>query len=105
MSMYAVIQSGGRQYRASEKDVLRLEKLPAAVGDSVEIDRVLLVSDGTAVRIGRPFVEGVTVTARVLQQGRGKKIHGFTYKAKKNQHRRYGHRQAFTEVVIEKISA
>jgi len=105
MTMYAVIQSGGKQYRAQEKDVLRLEKLPVAVGDSVQIDRVLLVSDGSGLRVGRPFVEGVTVTARVLQQGRGKKIHGFTYKPKKNQHRRYGHRQSFTEVVIEKINA
>jgi large subunit ribosomal protein L21 len=103
--MYAVIESGGRQYRAEEKSVLRVEKLTAEVGDEVKIDRVLLLSDGTAVRVGRPFVEGVTVTARVLRQGRGKKIHGFTYKPKKHSARRFGHRQAFTEVVIEKISA
>jgi large subunit ribosomal protein L21 len=103
--MYAVIQTGGKQYRASEKSVLRVEKLEAEVGDHVTLDRVLLVSDGSQVRVGRPFLEGVTVTARVRSQGRGKKIHGFTYKKVKNQHRRYGHRQSYTELVVEKISA
>jgi large subunit ribosomal protein L21 len=103
--MYAVIQTGGKQYRASEKSVLRVEKLEASVGDQVTLDRVLLVSDGTDVRVGRPYLEGVTVTARVREQGRGKKIRGFTYKKTKNQHRRYGHRQSYTELVVEKISA
>jgi large subunit ribosomal protein L21 len=103
--MYAVIQTGGKQYRANEKDVLRVEKLEGSVGDEVKLDRILLVGDGGSVRVGRPFLEGVTVTARVKSQGRGKKIHGFTYKKVKNEHRRYGHRQSFTEIVIEKIQA
>jgi large subunit ribosomal protein L21 len=103
--MYAVIQTGGKQYRASEKSVLRVEKLEASVGDEVTLDRVLLVNDGSAVRVGRPYLDGVTVTARVRSQGRGKKIRGFTYKKVKNQHRRYGHRQSYTELVIEKITA
>jgi large subunit ribosomal protein L21 len=82
-----------------------VEKLPAEVGETVTLDRVLLVSDGAQVRVGRPFLEGVTVTARVRSQGRGKKIRGFTYKKTKNQHRRYGHRQSYTELVVETISA
>lgn len=102
--MYAVIQTGGRQYRASEKSVLRVEKLPAEVGETVTLDRVLLVSDGTSVRVGRPFLDGVTVTARVREQGKGKKIRGFTYKKVKNQHRRYGHRQSYTELVVVSIT-
>ena len=99
-----MIQSGGKQYRASEKQTLKLEKLPAEVGQEVTIGEVLLVSDGSAVKVGRPFVEGASVTAKVVSHGRGKKINGFTYKAKKNVHRRFGHRQAYTEVVIEKIN-
>jgi len=102
--MYAVIQSGGKQYRASEKQVLKLEKLPAEVGQEVTLGEVLLISDGDAVKVGRPFVRGASVTAKVVSHGRGKKIHGFTYKPKKNVHRRFGHRQAYTEVVIEKIN-
>lgn len=103
--MYAVIETGGKQYRAAENDVLRVEKLEAEVGDEVTLDRVLLVSQEGAVRVGAPYVEGVTVTARVVRQGKGRKIEGFTYKAKKNQRKRFGHRQLFTELVIQTISA
>lgn len=103
--MYAVIETGGKQYRASENDVLRVEKLPSEVGTAVQLDKVLLIGDGGSVRIGRPYLEGVTVTARVKRQGKGKKIRGFTYKKVKNEHRRFGHRQLFTELVIEKIHA
>jgi len=102
--MYAVIKTGGKQYRVEEKAILRVEKLDAEVGASVPLGEVLMLG-GETVRVGRPVLEGVTVTARVLRQGRGPKIHGFTYKAKKNIHRRYGHRQAFTEVVVESITA
>lgn len=103
--MYAVVETGGKQYRVAEKDVLRVEKLEASAGDTVTLDRVLLVSGEGGVRIGAPYLEGVTVTARVLRQGKGRKIEGFTYKPKKNQRRRYGHRQLFTELLIESISA
>lgn len=102
--MYAVIKTGGKQYRVEEKTVLRVEKLDAEVGDTVPLGPVLMLG-GDTVQVGRPFLDGATVTARVLRQGRGRKIHGFTYKAKKNERRRYGHRQPFTEVVIESITA
>jgi large subunit ribosomal protein L21 len=102
--MYAVIQTGGKQYRVEEKSVLRVEKLEAEVGDSVQLGQVLMLG-GDSVQVGRPFIDGASVTARVVRQGRGRKIHGFTYKAKKNVRHRYGHRQAFTEVVVESITA
>jgi large subunit ribosomal protein L21 len=102
--MYAVIKTGGKQYRVEEKAILRVEKLDAEVGESVSLGEVLMLG-GETVNIGQPVVAGATVTARVLRQGRGPKIHGFTYKAKKNVHRRYGHRQPFTEVVVESITA
>jgi large subunit ribosomal protein L21 len=101
--MYAVIKTGGKQYRVEEKSVLRVEKLDAAVGDSVSLGQVLMLG-GESVQVGRPFLVGATVTARVLRHGSGKKIHGFTYKAKKNVRRRYGHRQPFTEVVVDSIA-
>ncbi len=103
--MYAIIKTGGKQYRAAAQDVLRVEKLEAEVGSEVTLDSVLLVSNEGNVRVGAPFVEGASVTAKVVRHGKGKKIEGFTYKAKKNQRRRFGHRQLFTELVIQSISA
>lgn len=103
--MYAVIETGGKQYRASEKDVLRVEKLEANVGDEVTLDKVLLVSSDGGVQVGAPYVQGATVTVKVVRQGKGKKIEGFTFKAKKNERRRFGHRQFFTELVVQSISA
>ena len=102
--MYAIIKTGGKQYRATEQDVLRVEKLDANVGDSVTLDEVLMVSSEAGVRVGAPFLAGATVTARVVRQGKGRKIEGFTFKAKKNERKRYGHRQFFTELKIETIS-
>ena len=103
--MYAIIKTGGKQYRAAEQDVLRVEKLDANVGDAVTLDQVLMVSSEAGVRVGTPFLDGAAVTARVVRQGKGRKIEGFTFKAKKNQRKRYGHRQLFTELKIESISA
>lgn len=103
--MYAVIETGGKQYRAAENDVLRVEKLDANVGDEVTLDRVLLVSTDQGVRVGAPYLEGARVTARVVRQAKGRKIEGFKYKPKKNQRKRYGHRQWFTELVVQSISA
>lgn len=103
--MYAVIETGGKQYRAAEKGVLRVEKLEAGVGDQVTLDRVLLVASENGVQVGAPYVSGATVTARVVRQGKARKITGFTFKAKKNERRRFGHRQPFTELVVESISA
>ena len=102
--MYAVIETGGKQYRAAENDTVRVEKLEANVGDQITLEQVLMVSTDSGVRVGAPYVDGATVTARVVRQGQGRKIEGFTFKAKKNQRRRYGHRQAFTELVIQSIS-
>jgi large subunit ribosomal protein L21 len=101
--MYAVIETGGKQYRATEQTRLRVEKLEAEVGTEVQLDHVLLLSDDGGVKIGHPYVDGAMVTAKVVRQGKGRKIHGFTYKAKKNVHRRFGHRQLFTELIIQKI--
>ena len=103
--MYAVIETGGKQYRAAEKDVLRVEKLEANVGEEVTLDKILMVSTDGGVRVGAPYVDGATVTARVVRQGKGRKIEGFRFKAKKNERKRFGHRQFFTELVVQSISA
>lgn len=103
--MYAVIETGGKQYRVSENDVLRVEKLEAQVGDEVTLDKVLLTSTDGGVTVGAPYVAGATVTAKVTRQDKGKKIEGFTFKAKKNERKRYGHRQFFTELKVQSISA
>ncbi|HOB35088.1 MAG: 50S ribosomal protein L21 [Firmicutes bacterium] len=102
--MYAILESGGKQYRVKEGDVIRLEKLPVNPGDTVTFSQVLAVSDGSALRIGTPYVENATVTAKVLGHGKAKKIVVFKYKPKKNYRRKQGHRQPFTKVSIDKIS-
>lgn len=102
--MYAIVQTGGKQYKVREGDTIRVEKLPAEEGGQVTLDRVLLVG-GEVTKVGRPFVEGASVTARVNRNGKGKKIIVFKYKPKKNYRRKAGHRQPFTELVIEKINA
>src|SRR6476659_1862219 len=102
--MYAVIETGGKQYRAAENDVLRVEKIEGNVGDEVTLDRVLMVSTDGGIRVGVPYLDGASVTARVVRQGKGRKIEGFTFKAKKNERRRFGHRQFFTELIIQTIS-
>ncbi len=103
--MYAIIQTGGKQYKVAEGDVVRVEKLAAAEGETVEFDRVLTVVKEGEVIVGKPVVEGAKVTAKVVAQGKDKKILVFKYKAKSNYRRRQGHRQPFTKVVIEKIEA
>ena len=103
--MYAVIETGGKQYRAAENDVLRVEKIDAGIGDEITLENVLLVSTGDGVKVGAPYVSGAAVKATVLRQGKGKKIEGFTFKAKKNERKRFGHRQLFTELVVQSISA
>jgi large subunit ribosomal protein L21 len=103
--MYAIIQTGGKQYRVQEGDVLTIEKLDAAEGADVEFDQVLTVVKDGSVEIGKPVVAGAKVTGKVVAQGKAKKILVFKYKAKSNYRRRQGHRQPFTKVVIEKILA
>ena len=103
--MYAVIVTGGKQYRVSQGDKLRVEKLDAAEGDSVELDRVLMVVDGTDVKIGAPVLDGGKVTAQVKGHGRGDKVEIIKFRRRKHHMKRQGHRQAFTELEITGISA
>ena len=99
--MFAVIKSGGKQYKVSEGDVVQLELLKAAEGDIVELPVMMIGADD--VKIGTPFVEGASVKAEVLRDGRGKKIYLYKYKAKNKYRRKIGHRQSFTEVRINEI--
>lgn len=99
--MYAIFVVGGKQYRAQEGDVLYVEKLNATEGEEVVFDQVLLVGD----KVGQPLVEGAKVTGTVEKQGKGKKIVVFKYKAKKNERKKQGHRQAYTKVTIKEIVA
>ncbi len=103
--MYAIIQTGGKQYRVAEGDTLFVEKIEANEGDVVEFDQVLTVVKDGEVVVGKPVVAGAKVTAKVEAQGKGKKILVFKYKAKANYRRRQGHRQPFTKVTVEKIEA
>ena len=103
--MYAVIKTGGKQYRVAEGDVLNVEKLNAEAGSEVGFDEVLTVVNDADVKIGQPVVEGAKVTAKVVEQGKGEKILVFKYKAKSNYRKRQGHRQPFTKVEISKIEA
>ncbi len=100
--MYAIIENGGKQYKVSEGDVVKVEKLPAEVGAEVTFN-VLMVSDGTDVKVGKE-AESAKVTATVQAQDKFKKIIVFKYKAKKNERKKQGHRQPFTAVKIEKIT-
>lgn len=101
--MYAVIETGGKQYRVEEGDTLYVEKLNAEVGETINFDKVLILSKDGELLAGKPFVDGVKVEGSVLDQGKAKKIIVFKYKAKKNYRKKTGHRQPFTKVKIEKI--
>ena len=103
--MYAVIQTGGKQYRVEEGATLKIEKLDVQSGDSVEFDKVLMVQSEGAVQVGKPFLEGGKVTAKVTAQGRHKKIKIIKFKRRKHHMKQMGHRQYFTEVQITGISA
>ncbi|KXS38109.1 MULTISPECIES: 50S ribosomal protein L21 [Modicisalibacter] len=103
--MYAVIKSGGKQYRVQEGQTLKLEKLEVATGDSLDFDQVLLVADGDDVKVGAPLVDGAKVTAEVVSHGRGEKVNILKFRRRKHSMRRQGHRQWFTEVKITGISA
>ena len=103
--MYAVIMTGGKQYRVEEGDSLRVERLDAEEGAEIEIDRVLLVGDGQHVTVGRPFVEHGKVAATVKGHGRSKKVKVVKFKRRKNYLRQHGHRQHFTELEIKSIQA
>jgi large subunit ribosomal protein L21 len=101
--MYAIIETGGKQYKVQEGDVLFIEKLNATEGEVVSFNKVLAVSKESGLVIGSPVVEGAAVSATVEKHGKGEKIVIYKYKAKKNYRRKQGHRQPFTKVVIGKI--
>ena len=102
--MYAVIKTGGKQYRVSQGDTLKVEKLDAGEGDAIEFDQVLMVGEGEDVRIGAPYVDGSRVTAKVMAHGRGKKVHIIKFRRRKHHMKRMGHRQDYTGVEITGIS-
>ena len=101
--MFAIIETGGKQYKVNEGDIIFIEKLEALEGESVTFDRVLALSAAEGLKVGTPVVEGAKVTASVLKNGKGKKIHVMTYKPKKNEKRHIGHRQPYTKVQITAI--
>ena len=101
--MYAVFETGGKQYKVSEGDIIYVEKLGLEDGATVTFDKVLAVS-GETLSVGAPYVEGAKVEASVLKSGRGKKIYVFKYKAKKNEKKKIGHRQDYTKIQITHIA-
>jgi len=104
-NMYAVVATGGKQYKVAEGDVLRFEKIAGDVGSPIAFDNVLIFSDGENVKIGQPGVDGVTVHGQIVAQGKSKKILVFKYKRRKRYRRKQGHRQPFTAVRIDRIEA
>jgi len=103
--MYAVVNSGGKQYKVQQGEVLRVEKLSGDVGSSVTFDRVLMFSDGENVSVGQPLLDGVSVEGHIVEQGKAKKIIVFKYKRRKRFRRKKGHRQEFTAIHIDSINA
>ncbi len=103
--MYAIFETGGKQYKVENGSVIFVEKLDVAEGESVTFDKVLAVADGDNVTVGAPLVAGATVTAKVTKQGKAKKIYVFKMKRKKNERSKKGHRQPYTKITIESINA
>lgn len=103
--MYAIVDSGGKQYKVEEGDILKVEKLTGEVGDKISFDKILMFSDGKKVNIGTPLVEDVTVNGHIVEQGKTKKIIVFKYKRRKRYRRKQGHRQQFTAVKIDTIKS
>ena len=103
--MYAIVNTGGKQYKIQQGDILRVEKIPGEVGSSVSFDKVLMFSDGENVSIGRPVLDNVTVKGHIVEQGKAKKIIVFKYKRRKRYRRKQGHRQRYTAIKIDSIQA
>ena len=101
--MYAVIETGGKQYRVQEGDVITIEKLAVEAGDKVEFDKVLVIGEGAEIKIGAPYVDGAKVFGDVIENGKGKKVIIFKYKSKKDYRKKQGHRQPFTTVEIKSL--
>ncbi len=102
--MYAVIRTGGKQYRVAPGDSLRVEKLAGSEGDEIVFDKVLMIADGDRIEIGTPYVEGGRVTARVKGHGRGRKIEIIKFRRRKHHMKRMGHRQDYTEIEIVDVN-
>lgn len=103
--MYAVVQTGGKQYKIEEGQILRFEKIPGDIGSAVKFDQVLMFSDGENVQIGQPVLDHVTVEGLIVEQGKARKIIVFKYKRRKRYRRKLGHRQPYTAVKIDSIKA
>ena len=103
--MYAIIETGGKQYKVETGDSVYIEKLDVTADDEVTFDKVVAIGKNDGISVGTPYVEGATVTAKAIKNGKAKKIVVFTYKAKKNQKRKMGHRQPYTKVEITAINA
>ncbi|MBQ9553155.1 MAG: 50S ribosomal protein L21 [Clostridia bacterium] len=103
--MYAIIETGGKQYKVSAGDTIFIEKLNVEADDEVVFDKVIAIGSDDSINVGTPYVEGATVTAKAIKNGKGKKIVVFTYKPKKNEKRKMGHRQPYTKVEIASINA
>lgn len=101
--MHAIFKTGGKQYLVTTGDVIQIEKIDGAKGDTVTFDQVFLTADDSSYKLGTPVVSGATVTATIVKQGRGSKIEVLKYKAKSRYRRKIGHRQSYTEIKIEKI--
>ena len=103
--MYAIIETGGKQYKVAEGDTLYIEKLNAEADSEVIIDKVLSVGTDDGIKVGAPYVDGATVAAKVIKNGKAKKVTVMTYKPKKNEKRKMGHRQCYTKIEITAINA
>ena len=103
--MYAIIETGGKQYQVKANDTLFIEKLNVEAEDSIVFDKVVAVGGEDGLKIGAPYVDGASVRAKVIKNGKGKKVTVFTYKPKKNEKRKLGHRQPYTKVEISAINA
>ena len=103
--MHAIIVTGGKQYKVTQGDVLYVEKLPVESGDTVKFDQVLAVLDGEKATFGQPTVSGASVEAKVVKNGKGKKVIVFKYKPKKNEKTKQGHRQPYTKIEITQVKA
>lgn len=103
--MYAIVHTGGKQYKIRQGDILRVEKIPGEVGSPVFFDKILMFSDGKNVTIGQPVIDSVAVKGHIVRQGKAKKVIVFKYKKRKRYRRKQGHRQQYTEIKIDRIEA
>ncbi len=102
--MYAILETGGKQYRVSEGDVITIEKIPGEAGDAVEFDKVLLLSNAGDVKVGSPYIDGAKISGEIVETGKGKKVIVFKFKSKKDYRKKQGHRQPFTSVEITSLT-